>query len=165
MTLQFTARKAFAALIVAFIFHNLEEAISICKYPVQSLVSFIEPATCRQYIVAVTIITTVVLFAFGYAIRTKKPAAYLLISTAIASGLVLNVLVPHFFVALYTLNYTPGLITAVALNLPLGLLTLYKNRSNYKNRKQFYKHIGIGLCVGYLIFAVVMMLTTIIIDK
>lgn len=158
MALRLTARMAFTALIVAFIFHNLEEAISICKYPVQSPVSIIEPATCRQFIVAVSIITAVVLFAFGYAIRTKKPAVYLLISTAIASGLVLNVLIPHLFVALYTLNYTPGLITAVALNLPLGLLTLIKNRSNYKSRKQFYQHIGIGLAIGYLLFAIVMSL-------
>lgn len=158
MSLKYTPQSIFTILIIAFIFHNIEEAVSICSYPVQSPVSFIKPSTCSQFIVAVTIISAVILLAFAIAIRTKKPATYLLISTAIASGLVLNVLIPHLFVAFYTFNYTPGLITAVALNLPLGLLTLHKNRSTCTYRKQFYQHVGIGLVVGYLFFALVMSL-------
>jgi hypothetical protein len=158
MTLQFTARKAFAALFVSFLFHNIEEAISICSYPVQNPVSYIKPASCNQFLWAVSIITGIVIILFITALRTKKPTVYLFISTAIASALVLNAIVPHITVAIFTFNYTPGLITAIALNLPLGLLTLFKNKSNYKSRKQFYQHIGIGLAVGYLLFALVMSL-------
>jgi len=156
MNLRLTAHTAFAALIVAFIFHNLEEAISICKYPVQSPVAFIRLATCRQFLVSVTFITSAVLVAFGIAIRTRKSRLYLFISTAIASGLVLNVFIPHILAAIYTLNYSPGLISAVALNLPLGLITLSKNKSKYESRKQFYQHIGAGLIIGYLLFAAAM---------
>jgi hypothetical protein len=156
MTLQFTARKAFAALIVSFLFHNIEEAVSICSYPVQNPVSFIKPASCHQFLWAVSIISLIVIAFFIVAIRTKNSTFYLLISTSIASGLVLNVLIPHIFIAVYTLKYTPGLLTAVLLNLPLGLITLFKNRSVFSNRKQFYRFIGIGLVIGYLIFVVVM---------
>jgi len=158
MTLRLTSRSIFSALIVAFIFHNIEEAIFICRFPVQSPVSFIEPASCRQFLWAVSIMTLLVIALFIAAMRTKKPVVYLLISTAVASGLVLNALIPHVFIAIYSLNYTPGLVTAVLLNLPLGLLTLLKNRSNCADRKQFYRFIGIGLVVGYLIFAIVMSL-------
>jgi len=156
MSLKFSSQSTFTALIVAFIFHNIEEAISICSYPIQSPVSFIQPASCKQFFVAVAIITVVVVIAFIIALRTKQTAVYLLISTAIASGLVLNVFIPHVIVALYTFNYTPGLTTALMLNLPLGLLTLSKNKSSCKSKKQFYKHIGIGLVVSYLLFAGVM---------
>lgn len=165
MTLRITSQIAFAALIVAFIFHNIEEAISICRFPVQSPVSFIEPASCRQFLWAVSIITTIVIVLFIVAIRAKKPIVYILISTAIASALVLNVLIPHIFIAVYSLKYTPGLLTAVLLDLPLGVLTLDKNRLLCSGRKQFYRFIGIGLILGYLIFGVVMVLVSFLIDK
>lgn len=109
MTLRVTTPTSFAALIVAFLFHNIEEAIFICRYPLQSPVSFIEPATCKQFVVAVTIITALVILAFSIANRTKNTDVYLFISTAIASGLVLNAIIPHIIIALYTLHYTPGL--------------------------------------------------------
>jgi hypothetical protein len=150
------SRTAFTALIAVFILHNLEEAIFICSYPVQSPVSFIKPASCKQFLWAVSIITFIVLIFFSTALRTKKPTVYLFISTAIASGLVLNVIIPHMVVAVCTLNYTPGLITAVSLILPIGLLSLNKNRLNFTGRKQFYRFMGIGLLAGYMIFAVVM---------
>jgi hypothetical protein len=162
---DYNSRNAFTALIAAFIFHNIEEAIFICRFPVQSPVSFIEPATCRQFLWAVSIITLIVLVLYIAAVYTKKPMVYHLISTAIASALVLNVLVPHIAVAVYSLNYTPGLLTAVLLNLPLGLFTLFKNRSLCTDRKQFYRFIGIGLVVGYLIFAVVMVLVSSLVGK
>ena len=151
-----TSRFVSTSLIISFILHNLEEAISICSYSVQSPLSFIKPACCNQFLWAVSIITLLVIILFIAAMRTKKPVVYLLISTAIASGLVLNVFIPHIVSAIYTFNYTPGLITAVLLNLPIGLLTLIKNKPNCSDRKQFYRFMGIGLLVGYLIFAIVM---------
>jgi hypothetical protein len=158
MTLQLTARTLFTALFVSFILHNIEEAIVICSYPVQSPVSFIEPESCRQFLWAVSLLTMIVIVFFVAAVLTKKQTVYLLISTAIASGLVLNVLIPHLVVALYTFNYTPGLVTGVVLNLPLGLITLSKNRSRCKSRKQFYLYIIMGLIAGYLLFAGIMIL-------
>ena len=158
MTLQFTARTAFAALIVSFLFHNIEEAISICSYPVQNPVSFIKPASCSQFLWAASLLTIVVIVFFIAALRIKKQTVNLLISTAIASGLVLNVFIPHLLVAIYTLNYTPGLVTGVVLNLPLGLITLSKNSSLCKSRKQFYQYVIIGLIAGYLLFAGIMIL-------
>lgn len=151
-----SSQITFSALILAFILHNIEEAIFICRFPFQSPVSFIKPASCNQFLWAVSIITLIVIILFITAMRTKKPTIYFFISTAISSALVLNVIVPHIVAAVYTFNYTPGLVTAVLLNLPLGLLTLFKNRPNCTNRKQFYRFMGVGLVFGYLIFAVVM---------
>jgi len=156
MTFRFTARKAFIALIVSFLFHNIEEAIYICSYPVESPVSFIKPASCNQFLWAVSIISIIVVVLFMFAMHSRQQAVYLFISTAIASGLALNAMVPHIIIALYNLSYTPGLVTAVLLIFPLGLLTLFKNRPNFTSWKQFYRCIGISLAVGYLIFALVM---------
>ena len=156
MDFKFSSKATFIALIVAFLFHNMEEAITICRSPVQSPFSFIRPADCNQFVVAVSIITFIVIIACITALRSNKPAVYLLISTAIASGLVLNVLIPHIFTAIYTFKYTPGLITAVLLNLPLGIILLIQNRSTCKSYKQFYQYMGIGLFSGYLLFAAVM---------
>jgi len=158
MTIHLTARKAFAALIVSFLFHNIEEALSICSYPVQSPVSFIKPASCHQFLWAVSIISLIVVVLFIIAMYSKQQTVYLFISTAIASGLALNALVPHIIIALYSLSYTPGLVTAVLLIFPLGLFTLFKNSPIFTSRKLFYRFIGIGLVVGYVIFAVVMSL-------
>jgi len=54
------------------------------------------------------------------------------------------------------MHYTPGLVTAILMNLPLSLIVLSKNRPHYKSTTQFFKPIFIFLILGYLIFAITM---------
>jgi hypothetical protein len=151
-----TSRSAFTALIAAFLLHNIEEAITICRYPVENPFPFIQPASCSQFMVSVSILSAAGLAAFIIAMRTKKHPVYNFISTGLAAALLLNVLVPHLFVAIYTLHYTPGLATAILMNLPFSLMVLIKNRPNYKSTIQFSRTIFIFLILGYLLFAVTM---------
>jgi hypothetical protein len=154
MLLRFTSRSAFTALIAAFLLHNVEEAITICRYPVENPFPAIQPASCSQFIVAVSILSAAGLAAFIIAVRTKKYPVYNFISTGLAAALLLNVFIPHLFVAIYTLHYTPGLATAILMNLPFSLLVLIKNRPHFKNTTQFFKTIIIFLILGYLLFAI-----------
>ena len=109
--------------------------------------------------VAVSIITLAVLLAVTTAMQTKNRDLYLFITSSIASALVLNAVVPHLIMAIYTLHYTPGLASAVLLIVPSGLWVIGINNRIYANRKKMLKHIGIGLVIGYLIF----ILTTVLV--
>jgi hypothetical protein len=153
-----TSRFFFTSLIISFILHNLEEAISICSYPVQSPVSFITPASCSQFLWAVSIITMAGITAYIFAMRTNKTAIYLFISTTLSVTLLFNVFVPHVLVAIYTLQYTPGLASAILLNLPLSVSTLKLNKSDYTTITKYHQHILLGLVSGYLLFALIMRL-------
>jgi hypothetical protein len=157
------SRRATLLLTTAFIIHNAEEALFICRYPVVKLVSFIKPLSCGQFLVAVSIITLVVLLAVTTAMQTKNRDLYLFITSSIAAALVLNAVVPHLIMAIYTLHYTPGLASTVLLNVPSGLWVIGINSRIYANRKKMLKHIGCGLAIGYLIFIVTTVLVKIFI--
>ena len=159
-----SSRSAFTALIAAFLLHNVEEAITICRYPVENPFPAIQPASCRQFLVAVSILSVAGLVVYIFAMRTKKIPVYHFISTGLAAVLLLNVLMPHVFVAIYTLHYTPGLVSAVLLNLPLSLIVLIKNHKLYHTKLQFVKNIFIGFLIGYLLFAAIMRLVYVVIN-
>jgi len=158
MNLNFTSRKAFTALIAAFILHNIEESISICRYPVESPFSFIQPASCTQFLWAVSILSMAGIVVYGIAMKTKKAGLFLFISTAMAATLLFNVFVPHVAIAISTFHYTPGLLSAIMLNLPVSLIVLAKNRKSCNANVLFIKQFTAGLIIAYLIFAIVMRL-------
>jgi hypothetical protein len=161
-TTWFTSRKAFTLLIAGFILHNIEEAITMPGQLAMSPVSFIQPPTYAQFLFSVIILTIAALYAYIAAMRTKNDKTYLFISTAIACALLFNVFVPHIAVAAYTVKYTPGLITAVLLNLPFGILILKLNKPFFVNRRQLIQYLFGGFVVGYLLFAAVMGLAKLI---
>jgi hypothetical protein len=156
MQFQASSRGAFASLIAAFMLHNSEEAYTMCRYPVEYPFQSLQLPDCRQFLVAVSLLSAVAIVAYIIAIRSAKPWIFYFISTGFASALLLNVLVPHLLVAIYTFNYTPGLISAILLNLPLSIWLLIENRVHYSNRKQFIKHIFFFLTFGYLVFAFIL---------
>ncbi len=144
--------------------HNTEEAVSICRYPVLNPFSSILSLSCRQFLLSVILITIAVLFAFGAAMRAKKPVTYNFISTALASAILLiNVFIPHLLLAIYIRDYTPGLLTAVLLNLPASLAVLNKNKRLYPNHRQMYLHIAGGLLSGYAFFALTLRIITLVV--
>lgn len=144
-------------MVAAFLGHNTEEAVSICRYPVETPFAAFKPAGCEQFIVAVSILSVAVLVAAGIALKTSKQSVYNFISTGIAASLLLNALVPHVLIAIYTLHYTPGLVSAIALILPLSLLLLVKNKPRFRSNQQFYRNIAYFMIIAYLIFALSLM--------
>jgi len=153
------SRRATLLLTTAFIIHNVEEALFICPYPVANLISFVKPLSCGQFLLAVTIITTAVLTAVSVALRTKNRNLYLFITSSIAAALVLNAFVPHIVMVILTLQYTPGLISAILLIIPSALWGIWLNSRIYQNRKKMLLHTACGLLIAYSIF----MLTTVLV--
>jgi len=155
MPLPNTSRTIFTLLIIGFLLHNMEESIALRILGTASPLKQIKTMNFDQFLVAVTAISTISLLAYFIAIRAKNMQLYLFLSTSIASVLLFNVFMPHFFLAAYMQSYTPGLTSALMLTMPLSLLTLHKNKQNYIQLRRFYFHIILGLLAGYLIFAVI----------
>lgn len=80
-------------------------------FPQQSPVQFFSLPDYNQFLLAVSILTLAIGVAYVIAMRMENKKYYLFISTAIASAMLFNVFIPHVAVAVYTLNYTPGLIS------------------------------------------------------
>jgi hypothetical protein len=160
---EITSRKAFTLLTGAFILHNIEEAVTLLFKPVENPVSFIQPPTYNQFIFAVSALTIAGIIAYVAAMWSQNIKTYLFISTAVAAALLLNVFIPHVVVAIYTMKYTPGLVTAILLNLPLSLLLLSKNKPFFESRKQMLFYIAIGLAAGYALFALTLILASVLI--
>lgn len=158
MQSKFSSRILFSVLIGASLIHNTEEALSICSQTIKSPVSFFQPLSCNQFMWAVSILSIIEIIFYIYAISTKKPAVFLFISTAISAALLFNVFAPHVIIAVLTFHYTPGLITAVLLIFPLSLIVLSKNRTGLNIKSKFWKYTLIGLGIGYLLFAFILIL-------
>ena len=158
MNFQIRAHIALTLLIGASLLHNTEEALMICRQRIISPVKLFQPLTCHQFVWAVSLLSFAILVVYVFAIRTKKTSIYLFLSTAIAAAMLFNAFVPHIIIAVYTLSYTPGLITAVVLNFPLSLVVLNINRKELGNRARLIKFILSGLVIGYLLFAATMLL-------
>jgi len=52
------------------------------------------------------------------------------------------------------------MVLAFLLNLPISLIVVTQNQKLKLSRVQFRKQIGIGLVIGFFVFAQVMMLVT-----
>lgn len=152
----FTSRKAFTVLTAGFVLHNAEEALTMPGQQSVEHFSFVQLPTYNQFLLSVAILTIAALFAYIAAMRTQNGKTYLFISTAIAAALLFNVFVPHLAAAALTLKYTPGLITAVLLNLPFSILLLKLNKPLFADRRQMIIYILGGFGAGYLVFAAVM---------
>ena len=154
--IDFSSRNLFSLLTAAFIVHNLEEAVSMYLQPAESPVSFIHPPTYSQFLLALSILTIAAITLYVVAMKSDSDKKYLFISTAFAVALLFNVFVPHVFIAVYTLKYTAGLLSALLLNLPLSLILLSKNTALYTSRKQMYLYIFAGFAAAYALFAFAM---------
>lgn len=86
--------------------------------PVQDL------AAVRAGIAAFAVFPLVILWRF--AVQPNPRLTFL--TCMIAAMTAANALVPHLMLALATGGYVPGLVSALALTLPLGLATLWRAR-------------------------------------
>jgi Protein of unknown function with HXXEE motif len=110
--------------------HNMEEALylptwsshgSKWRMPVEARIFRLAAVIFSALLV---ILTTIASFSHSQSI-----AAYLMSGYVLA--MLLNVLAPHLLATLFTRSYMPGTVTAVLLNLPLGLLYLHRALSEH----------------------------------
>ncbi len=151
-----SSRRLFTVLLLAFLIHNAEEAYTICYFPTVNPLINIQILNCEQFLVAVSVISTVVIVLYMIAARSMvTPNRYLFISTGLAAALLLNAIVPHLLVALLTWQFTPGIFSTVLLIIPLSILMLSRNREHYKSRREQIRHAILFTIPAYLFFVLV----------
>lgn len=123
-------RLASGLLFTAMLLHNLEEGVA---YPaarpaatqlVQRIWPVIDLPAPGAFQAALAILTATVGVLLLWAAGTRREQAGWLAIRVTAAILLANVIVPHVPAAIALGGYAPGVLTAVALNLPLGLWIL-----------------------------------------
>jgi hypothetical protein len=111
---------------IAFALHNLEEALTMEKWSHANTNRFFKPVKTKQFSTAVALFT--VLGFFLVFLRNSYPSerVYLIVMGGFAGMLFLNVFFPHLAAAIALKKYTPGLVSAVLINLPLSLCLLFR---------------------------------------
>ena len=131
------ARAWPVALLAAFLAHNLEEALTYPLYreDVQDFVranlaaGFTAPSPASFYL-ALIVVSGLATAAMGLAVVCPaKPISPLLVR-GMAWIMLANVFLPHLPAAILLGGYVPGLVTALAINLPLALVALLATREN-----------------------------------
>lgn len=123
------------ALLVVFLLHNAEEAISYSSYrePSQALIrtvffnSYSAPST-DSFHVALLAASFVGSAAMIWArFNPSRPAAAMLVR-GLALLMLGNVFIPHVPAAILLGGYAPGVVTAVLLNVPIASFVLVRLR-------------------------------------
>jgi hypothetical protein len=110
----------------AFALHNLEEALAAPAYFDRMADRLSIPWPNAGIFQAGTALVTVAgLVLTVIAVRRSRPA----LVTVLAWIMLVNVLVPHVPLAVFSGGYAPGVVTALVLNLPIDLLWLLRYRT------------------------------------
>ena len=140
-------------IIIAWSVHNLEEAFTLSKWYESNLTNlpvteYIQISTIQQIFPIALIIATLLLFLIPILAIYKKWDNRIL---GIALGIFLVNAIQHILVTIVFWGYSPGVITAIIINLPLSIfmiLQLFKNNL-LKNFSWF--HIFIYGIIGFII--------------
>ena len=124
-----------AACLAAFALHNLEEGLAYARMH-DAVSARIAAAglvwwrpTPAQFDLALLTRTLTVALALGWAARGGVTRARLAVLQALPLVMLANVVVPHVPAALLMGGYVPGLLTALAVNIPVSLWALRVLRS------------------------------------
>lgn len=147
------ALKNIKILPFAFAIHNFEEAWAICNTRYFNQNPFVADTT--QFIIAVSLFTALgFVLVFGKTLY-KNTRYYQYAITGFSGMLFLNVFFPHVLSSLYLQNYTPGLISALLLILPLTGFILWKIfQAKLFSNKQFVFTILLGGLAGFILVVV-----------
>jgi hypothetical protein len=125
-----TRRRALWLVAVLLVVHNLEEALTLSSYlPVirlrlpSALRAVAGAVSYRQMLLALALATVVPLGVVIWAQARPESRAALWLVLLVQTVLLLNV-AAHVVSATYLGGYAPGLVTALALNLPCSLYLL-----------------------------------------
>ena len=140
-------------LVIAWSIHNLEEAITMSKWYELNVTKlpmpeFIQISTVQQIFPIALIIGTLLLFLIPILAIHKKWDIRIL---GIVLGIYLVNAIQHILVTIAFGGYSPGVITAILINLPLSIFIirlLFKNNV-LKNFSWF--HIFVYGAIGFII--------------
>jgi hypothetical protein len=145
--------------VFALALHNLEEDITIGAFlprlraHLQQIAALrdVAPPTAERMYVALAVVTLVPALLVGWATTGRDSVLKREIVAILVAALLWNVLIPHAPAAIIFGGYAPGVLTAVAINLPFGVYFLRRSaREGMLTRRQ----IGVALLSGLLLLVV-----------
>ncbi len=140
-----TLRRALVAAPFVSAAHNLEESVAMARWAarelpallgelrangpellpgVSGLFAGLQAPTAREFWVAAAVATVVPLVICVVALARGPATAWTRAAVWLQAIFCVNVFIPHLLGTLWLRAYTPGVVTAVALNLPLSVVML-----------------------------------------
>ena len=124
-------------LAVAIVLHNLEEGLTADAYLLRGVALVqqipllrgrVPLVSLNQLYVALVIVTVVSVVILAWATTGANRPYKRYVVAMIAAALLWNVFLPHVPAAIAFGGYAPGVVTAVAINLPLTLYLFWRTR-------------------------------------
>lgn len=138
------------ALILAFVAHNAEEALTETHLQGTLLQAYSSNALSpSEQVMASMLLSCMALLWLGVALRARQLTYVSGINTALAGILLFNALVPHLLLFGILHSYTPGIITVLLFSIPLGVYQLVRQRRlGILTLPLFIKCLWAGLLMG-----------------
>ena len=136
---------------IAFAIHNLEEVLRMESWSK----TFQTSVTTEQFSIAVSLFT-ILAFVLIYVKKFyRTEIQYFYFVSSFAGMLFLNVFFPHLIASIYFKQFSPGVVSALLINLPLSgyLLWLIFKSQKLKNSKFIFSIIWGGIIGAFLAFA------------
>ena len=134
--------------ILGFTLHNIEEALWLPQWSKHAK-KFQREVTENEFRFAVIIITAIgYLITFQYLIFAIESPLSRYIFLGFVLIMVVNAFLPHLAATIVIRKYAPGTITALLLNVPIGIYLLF---NNIQNRHDLLMVIICGIALGAII--------------
>lgn len=138
---------------VLFAIHNMEESPQMEKWSKRIPSRYSQPVTTRQFSLAVTLLTLLVLVVTILAVNFPANRLFYLLIFEFQAIILLNVFVPHLFTTIRFKMYSPGLISGIFLSLPFSVYFFHRVlEEGYLS--------GTGLLIMFLLAPPLMILLT-----
>ena len=152
-------------LIIAWSIHNLEEALTVSKWYESNasrlpITEYIQISTIQQIFPIALIIATLLLFLIPILAIYKKWDNRLL---GIVLGIFLVNAIQHILTTIVFGGYSPGVVTAIIINLPLSIFMIRQLFKNNLLKNFSWLHIFIYGAIGFFIVISVVWVLTILI--
>ena len=131
---------------IVFMIHNAEEVFAI--YKSKGYLLGLYPIGSFQFLVAASLFTILGFVVIFCKNLYRTPKQYLATALGFSGMLFLNVFFPHIISAIYYKAYTPGLISAVLLILPLTGVILWRT---HKSKRVSTQKLLIAIALGGVI--------------
>ncbi|WP_155590944.1 HXXEE domain-containing protein [Lysinibacillus cavernae] len=142
---------------LAVTLHNLEEALWLPQWS-QIDSSFQKPVTPNEFHFAVLIITALAYLVSFLTLSFPKSKLIKWAFTGFLGSMIFNAFFPHLIVTIVMKTYSPGLITALLLNVPINTVILHSlHKKNFIKLKEI---IISTVIVGILLLAMIPLLFT-----
>jgi Protein of unknown function with HXXEE motif len=149
----------------AVLLHNVEEALTFARYAPSVVALVPEAVRARMpdidYAYIALVVATAIPIALAAVARRQTPGRWAMYGLLLVAAVVLVNVVWHVAAALALGGYAPGVVTAVAINLPVMTIALRRaRREGWLSRGAVAMYLGIGVLLhGTGLLAVLALVT------